>query len=107
YGKPGILHGAFTYLLQRAGGQIDETESVAPGLDYAAVGPEHSYLKDSGRVDYVTVSDDQARDAFRLLSTAEGILPALESCHAVAYFRHMDGRGGPLVADAPGRGGEE
>ncbi len=84
-GTPGVLHGAHSYLLQDADGQIMETHSIAPGLDYPGVSPEHSYHKDSGRVSYVTASDDEALEAFRLLTTTEGIIPALESSHAVAH----------------------
>jgi tryptophan synthase beta chain len=106
-GQPGILHGAFTYLLQRKGGQIEETESIAPGLDYAAVGPEHSYLKDSGRVKYVAVPDVEAREAFITLSRTEGILPALESCHALAYLRHLPKETGTIVVNLSGRGDKD
>ncbi len=84
-GTPGVLHGAHSYLLQDADGQIAETHSIAPGLDYPGVSPEHSYHKDSGRVSYVTVTDNEALDAFCLLTTTEGIIPALESSHAVAH----------------------
>ncbi|MGC5033280.1 tryptophan synthase subunit beta [Micromonospora sp. DT229] len=84
YGEPGVLQGTRTYLLQDDDGQILLTHSVAPGLDYPGVGPEHSYFKDTGRVEYRTASDDQALAAFALLSRAEGIIPALESAHAVA-----------------------
>lgn len=84
-GTKGILHGMFTYLLQDKYGQIKDTHSIAAGLDYPGVGPEHSYLKDSKRVKYDTVSDDDAINAFTTLSKHEGIIPALESSHAVAY----------------------
>ncbi|HET6266335.1 MAG TPA: tryptophan synthase subunit beta [Acidobacteriota bacterium] len=104
-GRPGILHGAYTYVLQRDG-QIDETESVAPGLDYAAVGPEHSFLKDSGRVEYTTVSDSQARDAFRLLADLEGILPALESCHAISCLSQLH-QASTIVVNLSGRGDKD
>src|SRR5579885_3212399 len=80
-----ILQGMFTYLLQDKHGQIKDTHSIAAGLDYPGVGPEHSYLKDSKRVKYDTVSDDDAVNAFLILSKHEGIIPALESSHAVAY----------------------
>jgi tryptophan synthase beta chain len=83
-GRPGILHGAYSYLLQDRVGQIQETHSVSAGLDYPGVGPEHSALKDRGRASYWSVSDDEALDAFRLLSATEGIVPALESAHALA-----------------------
>lgn len=107
HGRPGILHGSFTYVLQRRGGQISATESVAPGLDYAAVGPEHSYLKDSGRVEYVSVSDTEAVQAFLLLSRLEGILPALESCHAIAYLQKLTSANGAIVMNLSGRGDKD
>lgn len=88
-GTKGILHGMLTYLLQDTEGQIRDTHSIAAGLDYPGVGPEHSYLKDSKRVTYDTVSDDDAVHAFVMLSKHEGIIPALESSHAVAYAMKM------------------
>jgi len=106
-GKPGILHGAYTYLLQQNGGQVEDTESVAPGLDYAAVGPEHSYLKDSGRVEYQTVTDQQAKEAFQILTELEGILPALESCHAIAYLEKLNQVRGAIVINLSGRGDKD
>jgi len=84
-GRIGVLHGAKSYVLQDSNGQIRETHSISAGLDYPGVGPEHSYLKDSGRVTYVAVSDKEALDAFQLLCSTEGILPALEPAHAVSY----------------------
>ena len=84
-GGIGTLHGAMSYLLQDKEGQITETHSVAPGLDYPGVGPEHSYLKDEGIVEFTSINDKEALDAFNTLSRTEGILPALESSHAVAY----------------------
>ncbi len=84
-GKPGVLHGNRTYLLQDANGQIIETHSISAGLDYPGVGPEHAWLKDSGRAEYVAVSDGEALEAFHALARKEGILPALESAHAVAH----------------------
>lgn len=84
-GSVGILHGSRSYLLQDNDGQINPTHSVSAGLDYPGVGPEHSYLKDTGRVTYRTVTDREALEAFQLLSREEGIIPALESAHAVAY----------------------
>lgn len=83
-GSPGVLHGAMSYLLQDAAGQVKPTHSVSAGLDYPGVGPEHSHLKDSGRVDYTPITDEEALSAFRLLCETEGIIPALESAHAVA-----------------------
>ena len=84
-GRPGILHGAETYVLQDADGQISESWSVSAGLDYPAVGPEHAHLKDSGRADYVGATDEEALAAFRLLAEKEGILCAFESAHALAH----------------------
>jgi tryptophan synthase beta chain len=84
-GKPGVLHGNRTYLLQDANGQIIETHSISAGLDYPGVGPEHAWLKDSGRAEYVAVTDDEALEAFNDLCRLEGIIPALESAHALAY----------------------
>ena len=84
-GSPGVLHGNRTYLLQDANGQITETHSVSAGLDYPGVGPEHAYLKDIGRAEYVGITDDESMVAFHRLCRTEGIIPALESSHAVAY----------------------
>lgn len=84
-GRVGVLHGAKTYVLQDEAGQIGTTHSISAGLDYPGVGPEHSYLKETGRVTYVAVDDAQALEAFQLLCRTEGIMPALESAHAVAY----------------------
>lgn len=84
-GKPGVLHGAFMYLLQDEDGQVQEAHSISAGLDYPGVGPEHSYLKDINRVNYTSVTDQEALDALVLLSKEEGIIPALESSHAIAY----------------------
>ena len=84
-GAVGVLHGNRTYLMQDADGQIQETHSISAGLDYPGVGPEHSYLKDIGRAEYSSVTDEEALDAFRLLNRTEGIMPALESSHALAW----------------------
>jgi tryptophan synthase beta chain len=84
-GSPGVLQGTMSYVLQDDHGQISSTHSVSAGLDYPSIGPEHAFLHDSGRVEYVSATDDQALNAFRLLSLLEGIIPALESSHAVAY----------------------
>jgi len=84
-GRPGVFHGSLSYLLQNADGQVQPAHSVSAGLDYPGVGPEHAFLKDSGRVLYEAVTDRQALDAFAALSRLEGILPALESAHAVAW----------------------
>ncbi|RID87646.1 tryptophan synthase subunit beta [Peribacillus asahii] len=84
-GKPGVLHGAYMYLLQDEDGQIQEAHSISAGLDYPGVGPEHSYLKDINRVTYTSVTDEEALEALQMLSKEEGIIPALESSHAIAY----------------------
>jgi tryptophan synthase beta chain len=88
-GSPGILHGALSYLLQTEDGQIMEAHSLAPGLDYPGVGPEHALFKDSGMASYVSVTDDEALEGFRILSETEGIIPALESAHAIAYTSRL------------------
>ena len=88
-GRPGVLHGNRTYLMEAGDGQIIETHSISAGLDYPGVGPEHAWLKDSGRATYVAVSDKEALDAFHRLSLTEGIIPALESSHAVAQAMKM------------------
>jgi tryptophan synthase beta chain len=84
-GSPGVLHGNRTYLMQDADGQIQDTHSISAGLDYPGVGPEHAWLKDTGRAQYVTITDDEALDAFHKLCRLEGIIPALESSHALAH----------------------
>jgi tryptophan synthase beta chain len=84
-GSPGVLHGNRTYLLQDEDGQINEAHSISAGLDYPGIGPEHSWLKDMGRVDYEPVTDDEALEAFQLCSRLEGIIPALEPAHALAH----------------------
>ena len=83
-GSPGVLHGNRTYLLQDGDGQIKEGHSISAGLDYPGIGPEHSWLKDAGRVEYVPIMDDEALAAFQLLTRVEGIIPALEPSHALA-----------------------
>ena len=88
-GRAGVLHGAKSYVLQDRSGQIRETHSISAGLDYPGVGPEHSYLKDSGRVTYVAINDEEALDAFQLLCRTEGIPPALEPAHAVSYAARL------------------
>jgi tryptophan synthase beta chain len=88
-GSPGVLHGARSYLLQDRDGQINEAHSISAGLDYPGVGPEHSWLKDQGRVKYFSVTDKEALDAFVLLSKLEGIIPALESAHAIAHVMRV------------------
>lgn len=88
-GRPGVLHGAYSYLLQTEDGQVVEAYSISAGLDYPGVGPEHAYFKDSGIVNYVAVNDKEALDAFQLLSRTEGIIPAVESSHALAYLETL------------------
>lgn len=88
-GRPGVLHGAYSYLLQNDDGQALEAYSISAGLDYPGVGPEHSYFKDAGIVNYVGITDDEALAAFRLLSELEGIIPAVESAHALAYLEKL------------------
>ncbi len=109
-GTPGILHGALSYLLQDADGQVAPAHSVSAGLDYPGVGPEHSFLKDSGRATYVAVTDDEALAAFHRLSELEGIIPALETAHAVAYLLGEGRReveDGPVVLCLSGRGDKD
>jgi tryptophan synthase beta chain len=84
-GRPGVLHGNRTYLLQDDDGQIKEAHSISAGLDYPGIGPEHAWLKDIGRVEYVSATDDEALEAFKLCSRQEGIIPALEPAHALAF----------------------
>jgi tryptophan synthase beta chain len=84
-GRPGVLHGNRTYLMQDDNGQIIGTHSISAGLDYPGVGPEHAWLKDIGRAQYVAITDNEALDGFRMMTRCEGIIPALESSHAVAY----------------------
>ena len=88
-GRPGVLHGNRTYLLQDKEGQIIEAHSISAGLDYPGIGPEHSWLKEQGRVEYVSATDDEALDAFQLLCKLEGIIPALESSHALAHVTKL------------------
>lgn len=107
-GLPGVLHGSLSYLLQDADGQVAPAHSVSAGLDYPGVGPEHSYLKDSGRADYTFVTDDQALSAFHRLSELEGIIPALESAHAVAHVLEAGGGyDGPILVCLSGRGDKD
>jgi len=109
-GEPGVLHGNRTYLMQNNDGQIIETHSVSAGLDYPGVGPEHSYLKDIGRVNYVTANDDEVLSAFRELTRIEGIMPALESSHALAYARKLAQTMTPdqhIVVNLSGRGDKD
>lgn len=86
-GKPGVLHGNRTYLLQDEDGQIKDAHSISAGLDYPGIGPEHSWLHDIGRAEYVSATDSEALEAFQLCAQTEGIIPALEPSHALAYVR--------------------
>ncbi|WP_277673921.1 tryptophan synthase subunit beta [Piscibacillus halophilus] len=109
-GSVGILHGSMMYLLQNAHGQIQEAHSISAGLDYPGVGPEHSYLKDTERVEYTSVTDDEALEAFQLLSRTEGIIPALESSHAVAQAMKLAqsmSRDETLIICLSGRGDKD
>ena len=109
-GKPGVLHGAMSYLLQDADGQVAPAHSVSAGLDYPGVGPEHSHLKETGRARYVSVTDEEALDAFHRLGELEGIIPALESAHAIAYaLRAGSGSadGAPTLICLSGRGDKD
>ncbi|MEO1636014.1 MAG: tryptophan synthase subunit beta [Cyanobacteria bacterium J06631_9] len=110
HGRVGVLHGALSYLLQDSEGQIIEAHSVSAGLDYPGVGPEHSYLMDTGRAEYYSVSDQQALDAFCQLSRLEGIIPALETAHAIAYLETLCPQlsGNPrIVINCSGRGDKD
>ncbi len=108
-GRPGILHGALSYLLQDEYGQVANVHSVSAGLDYPSVGPEHSYLKDNGRVKYDVCFDNEALDAFKLLSKMEGIIPALESSHAIGYVvEHKDRfKNRVVIVNLSGRGDKD
>ncbi len=109
-GEPGVLHGTLSYLLQDKVGQIKGAHSIAPGLDYPGVGPEHSYFKDTGRAQYVSVTDEEALEAFQVLSETEGIIPALESSHAVAYLMKIAknlAKGTIVVINLSGRGDKD
>ena len=109
-GKPGILHGSYSYLLQNKNGQIKEAHSISAGLDYPSVGPQHAYLKDAKIVSYKTVSDKEAIEAFYLLSRLEGIIPALESAHAIAYLKKLmpkTKKNETVVVNLSGRGDKD
>ena len=107
-GAPGVLHGSLSYLLQDSDGQVAPAHSISAGLDYPGVGPEHSYLKDSGRARYTFVADEEALSAFHRLSELEGIIPALESAHAVAHvLREGASYDGPVVMCLSGRGDKD
>jgi tryptophan synthase beta chain len=109
-GVPGVLHGNRTYLMEDEDGQIIETHSISAGLDYPGVGPEHAWLKDVGRVNYVAIDDDEAMEAFRSLTRVEGIMPALESSHAVAYAEKLAREMSPdetIIVNLSGRGDKD
>jgi tryptophan synthase beta chain len=109
-GSPGVLHGNRTYLMQDSDGQIMHTHSISAGLDYPGVGPEHSWLKDIGRVSYVVANDDEALQAFHTLTRVEGIIPALESSHALAYAEKLASRMTPeqtIIVNLSGRGDKD
>ena len=109
-GRLGVLHGALSYVLQTAGGQIREAHSISAGLDYPATGPEHAYLKDEGLAEYASVTDEEAIRAFALCSQLEGIIPALETSHAISYAEKVAGelgRGKNLVVNLSGRGDKD
>jgi tryptophan synthase beta chain len=109
-GRVGVLHGAMSYLLQSDEGQVIEAHSISAGLDYPGVGPEHSYLKDSGRAEYYSVTDKQALEAFERVSKLEGIIPALETAHAFAYLETLCPQleGSPrIVINCSGRGDKD
>ena len=109
-GTPGVLHGSLSYLLQDEHGQVHPAHSISAGLDYPGVGPEHSHLKDSGRATYVSVTDAQALDGFQTLSRLEGIIPALETAHAVAWVASRRGRwaeDAPVLICVSGRGDKD
>jgi len=109
-GRPGVLHGNRTYLMETDDGQIIETHSISAGLDYPGVGPEHAWLKDNGRANYVSIDDDEALAAFHELTRVEGILPALESSHAIAYGQKLAkelGRDKVIVINLSGRGDKD
>jgi tryptophan synthase beta chain len=109
-GKPGVLHGNRTYLMEDENGQIIETHSISAGLDYPGVGPEHAWLKDIGRGDYVAVTDDEALEGFHEMTKTEGILPALESSHAIAYTKKLAKTMTPdqiIIMNLSGRGDKD
>jgi tryptophan synthase beta chain len=109
-GRPGVLHGALSYLLQDAAGQVHPAHSISAGLDYPGVGPEHAHLKDTGRASYVSVTDDEALAGFEMLSRLEGIIPALETAHAVAWIAAQRGRwakDAPVLLCVSGRGDKD
>jgi tryptophan synthase beta chain len=109
-GRPGVLHGNRTYLLQTEDGQILEAHSISAGLDYPGIGPEHSWLHEIGRVEYVSITDQEALDAFQLCTRTEGIIPALEPSHALAHVAKIAGSMDPdqiILMNLCGRGDKD
>ncbi|MCZ6757591.1 MAG: pyridoxal-phosphate dependent enzyme, partial [Bacteroidetes bacterium] len=109
-GSPGVLHGTLSYLLQDEDGQVQLAHSISAGLDYPGVGPEHAFLKDCGRVEYLTASDQDALDGVKMLSSLEGIIPALETAHAVARLPEIAGemsKAQVIVLNCSGRGDKD
>jgi len=109
-GSPGVLHGSFSYLLQDSEGQVVDPHSISAGLDYPGIGPEHSFLRDEGRAEYYAVTDDEALEGFQRLSELEGIIPALETSHAIAYLEKLCptlADGTKVVLNCSGRGDKD
>jgi tryptophan synthase beta chain len=109
-GRPGVLHGSLSYLLQDAAGQVHPAHSISAGLDYPGVGPEHAWMKDTGRAEYVAVTDDAALAGVDILARDEGIIPALETAHAVAWLVEAAGRWAPdepVLLCVSGRGDKD
>jgi tryptophan synthase beta chain len=108
-GGPGVLHGTFSYVLQNEAGQIAATHSVSAGLDYPSIGPEHAQMMESGRIRYASIQDGSALSAFHRASSLEGIIPALESAHAIAYLldHKEDVQGQLIIANMSGRGDKD
>jgi tryptophan synthase beta chain len=111
-GIPGVLHGMYSRLLQDEAGQIEEAQSISAGLDYPGLGPEHAHLASIGRAEYHMANDDEVLDAFRLLSRTEGIIPALESAHALAWVKRVAGTdvlptGSTVLITLSGRGDKD
>ena len=109
-GRPGVLHGSLSYVLQNEAGQVEEAHSISAGLDYPGVGPEHAWLKDTGRAEYVSATDDEAMQGFHMLTRIEGIIPALESSHAIAYTAKLAAEMSPsesIIVNLSGRGDKD
>jgi tryptophan synthase beta chain len=109
-GRPGILHGNRTYLLQTEDGQIIDAHSISAGLDYPGIGPEHAFLRDMGRAEYLSCTDDEALEAFQLCTRLEGIIPALEPAHAIARVGEVAkdlGKNGLMILNLCGRGDKD